>query len=206
MITFIVIGSVVLHGISLLAIIILYLRQNQYKQSEQTLYKMKVELEETLQAYLMEMKEENQAIVATVATLRDDATCTLNNIEWDKNIQKEIKRKEVEKTSVQLASNATVNQSQHKLYEPPDAFIQDTVELTHLEVKNPINVKVDNQTISFRQALSEQINKHQKNLSEEERAFQMKEEGLSVEEIAKQLHKGKTEIDLLLKFHSKTLE
>lgn len=200
MITFIIIGSVVLHGISLLAIIILYLRQNQYKQSEQTLYKMKVELEETIQAYLMEMKEENQAIVATLELLRDDEIGALNNLESDKSIQKEIKRNTAPKPSLQTASNATSKQSQHNLYEPPYASVHDTVELTHSTVENPT------QAISFSQALSKQINKYKKNVSEEERAFQMREEGLSVEEIAKQLHKGKTEVDLLLKFHSKTRE
>ena len=57
---------------------------------------------------------------------------------------------------------------------------------------------------SFKNTFQEQLTLHNRQKEEkvEDQVLQLKKDGYNVEEIAKKLKKGKTEIELLLKFHS----
>lgn len=208
MITLVIIGSVILHGLSLLAIINLYLRQNQIKQTEKSVYKMKRELDEALQAYLMEIKEENEQTVATLIRMKAEHE-VINNVDLDKSVRTKLKKNTNHSFFVKPTNHTFANQnnflkSEQIHYEPPHASIQDTVELTHVSVENSSSNKLDDHIVPFKKTLSEQMSKQ--NRSEGELASQMKEDGFSIEEIAKHLHRGKTEVELMLKFQSKTME
>ncbi|MGN1386546.1 MAG: Swarming motility protein SwrB, partial [Bacillus sp. (in: firmicutes)] len=60
--TFVLIISFILHAFSMFAMIILYLRQNQYKQAEQAMEKLQKDVEAVLQSFLMEIQEENKQL------------------------------------------------------------------------------------------------------------------------------------------------
>ncbi|MGM9927541.1 MAG: hypothetical protein ACI35P_06265 [Bacillus sp. (in: firmicutes)] len=212
MISFVVVVSIVLNCISLLAIIILFLRQNQYKESEKSLKNLKKEFDEILQSYLLEMTEENNKIAAALALIKqnDEFISSENalsvsgangNNDYDNPI------KAAEKKPLKQSAGYLYNEDNQEQihYEPPYETVRDTVEIAY--TAPPVVGDEDRKNILFKQTLSEQISKVKEgNVSKEEMAIFMRNEGYSVDEIAKKLNKGKTEVDLLLRFHSKTIE
>lgn len=212
MISFVVVVSIVLNCISLLAIIILFLRQNQYKEFEKSLKNLKKEFDEILQSYLLEMTEENNKIAAALALIKqnDEFISSENalsvsgangNNDYDNPI------KAAEKKPLKQSAGYLYNEDNQEQihYEPPYETVRDTVEIAY--TAPPVVGDEDRKNILFKQTLSEQISKVKEgNVSKEEMAIFMRNEGYSVDEIAKKLNKGKTEVDLLLRFHSKTIE
>lgn len=226
MITFIMIVSFVLHCISILAIIILYQRQNRYKETERRMNKTQRELEEILEGFILEMKEENKEIISYLATSKKpqpksstiskmgNATdLTKVNVEKDSLEDQGTNKTEITNKTVIPALKSVVKayktaQSENQLdkdkYQPPFNDIKDQLEMT-IDQENKRREQRESKVV-FKDALNERLNKYNHNQTPkttEELAVEMQNSGLTIEEIAKKLNKGKTEIELLLKFNHK---
>ena len=207
--TFLLIGSLILHGISILAIIILYLRQNQYTQSEKTMQKLQREMEEVLQGFLLEIQEENKELATTINSLQGRGHQQEKKL---KQKQKEegshihfnnVPSKTAEKVKVlplkysakkayQMVNNQ-IKANQTIPYEPPFVDVKDQLDLSS-------SIEEDKDGMNTFKAVFDSQMAQQVVKSTEERAIEMKKDGYTIGEIAKSLGKGKTEIELLLKF------
>jgi hypothetical protein len=174
MTTFLLIISFLLNIISLLAIVILYTRQNRFIDLEKKQGKMIQDMEETISTYLIEMKEENEAF--------------MNNLNENKLVQKNKKQSESKEKSpspkyeeVDSQANKRLNAS--KAYKKPAA----------------INEKSEGETDWEPLLACEQEITQENTLVN--RVISLQRDGLSIEEIAKRLGKGPTEIELMLKFN-----
>lgn len=221
MLTFITTLSIVLHCISIFAIIILYLRQNQYKETERKMEKLRRDIDDIFQAYMVEMKEENKEIAATLESLKDGNQATKESIvskvsdpihkeKNDNKVVPEIEANIVVKPSkhaVVSAYNANKQlQTKDLVYEPPNIEVKDKLSMTKTDSPQSKEEQEDRGS-AFQSALKAQINKHKLNegsKTTEEIIIEMYNNGYTIEEIAKKLNKGKTEIELLLKFQMKS--
>lgn len=209
--TLVIIGSLILHAISILAIIILYLRQNQYAQSEKTMQKLQKDVEDVLQSFLLEIQEENKQLAATVhqkgAKYADQAN-TEKSVE-DSHHRTSTAPAHAEVTveaakiypsvsSVKKAYQQSSSQETKNIdsYEPLMPDVEDQLDISISSYES------ENEKLSFKAALDSQL-KQQAAKTTEERAIEMMKDGYNVEDIAKVLGKGKTEIELLLKFNHK---
>jgi hypothetical protein len=180
MTTFLFIISFLLNIISLLAIIILYTRQNRFIDLEKRQGKMLREMEETISTYLIEMKEENDAFISSLHKSKNEHSDPKNNTKLQ---QKSASSKnEVE----ELGSPANKRLNAYKAYKKPAASVQSNDDGGGWSPLVP-----DESMVNEEKSL---VNK----------VIDLQQKGLSIEEIAKSMGKGKTEIELLLKFNQKS--
>lgn len=192
--TLVIIGSFILHAISILAIIVLYLRQNQYAQSEKNMQKLQKDVEAVLQSFLLEMQEENKQLAATVQNKggthpdkeEEDSPLPFSNTPSNPSVASV--KKAYQPINVQEEKN---NDS----YDPPMPDVKDRLDISISSDESK------NEKLSFKAALDSQL-QQQAAKTTEERVIEMLKDGYNAEDIAKVLGKGKTEIELLLKFHS----
>ncbi|MDZ5473453.1 hypothetical protein SM124_17200 [Bacillus sp. 31A1R] len=197
MTNFLLLVSLILNIIALFAIIILYLRQNRFANMETKQEKMLHEMEETISTYLMQMQEENEQFINKIIEVNRRSP----------KIGAEVKNNQLEET-VELPplkknsagqkrfASATVYQATKAYKQPitgtqPINFDEDEVALP------PIDKEKRDEEIIPQVSQSDSLI---------EQAILLSEQGLSYEEIAKKLNKGKTEIELLLKFNRKMQE
>ncbi|PLT34187.1 DUF6115 domain-containing protein [Bacillus sp. V5-8f] len=209
----------ILNILTVLAIIILFQRQNRLKQAERIQKESVAEMEELLAAFMMEMKEENDLLLKKVRQLKAPAgnaksSPTVGAAEGEKLSSKKKTTYEAEQpNSVILSKNFAISAYKKQPlndeteinsgYQPAGLKEEeDKVDFSVLDNReNPTasNVNIDsNDTDDFKAALKASLAKGQPTLSEQ--IFQMHEQGMTIDQIAKKLNRGKTEIELLLKF------
>ena len=202
-----IIFSFILHFISLFAIVVLYLRQNRYVESEKEMKKMKTELEEVLQGYLLEMQEENKLMLVNMKSINKQSV-KLAKSEQKMEKKNSVATSEQEAISInnitkvaasQASDSALKNNQKSKEYIPPFEDVKDKIEVSiatneKKSVSQKEKIKEDEKT-PFATIIDEQVKVN-------EMAQKLAKEGYSIEEIAKKLHKGKTEVELMLKFYS----
>lgn len=190
----------VLNGIALFSIVILYLRQNRFLQVEQKHEKLLKEMEEVISSYLMEMTEENEKFIHKVRELVSKQQTFISPETTEHKMTRENKNREL--------SNENSESSKDQ---PP--FRKGTVFQAVQAYKNTNSkdVKGVGKEPLLPPLVSEQPPLEQKKKSEDQPAgdlynqsfyyqvLLLQKQGLSTEEIAKRLQKGKTEIELLLK-------
>ncbi|WP_078413234.1 hypothetical protein [Priestia abyssalis] len=176
MVAWILIVSFLLHGLALLFIVLLYMRFVRLKEIEQTQSVMMKEMEEVISAHLMEMKEQNDEFIRKFEQMKQDK------------------------------GNARKKQSP-----PPDIPVfdklsipseQDFLEMMETETADNGNIPKP----ALKQEEQEVLSKWdgRKDMTPEQikkMAISLQKKGLTIEEIAKHLHRGKTEIELLLIFN-----
>lgn len=206
--TLVLIISFILHAFSIFAIIILYLRQNKYIQAEQSMEKLQKDVEAVLQSFLLEIQEENKQLSASVENKKNtrveasaapdsgSADASSNNTSVIETAKVYPAVSSVKKAYQAASGQEGKEKSNH--YEPPVPDVEDQLELSVIADEN--KEEKDNKR-SFKEAFEHQL-KQQTQQSAEERAVEMRKNGYNIEDIAKELGKGKTEIELLLKFHS----
>ncbi|MGM0863519.1 MAG: DUF6115 domain-containing protein [Bacillota bacterium] len=170
MVTFLLFISFLLNIASLLAIVILYSRQNRFLNMEKEQEKMIMELEEVISTYLIEMKEENEEFIRTFNQHANNQTRITDKTDGEK----------VNSTPLQTNSNwsgAGYKQAS-KAYQQTQTT-QMGADEKKLEVKPTVKTNED--------PLIQQV-------------LSLKKEGKDIEEIAQTVGKGKTEIELMLKF------
>jgi tRNA G10 N-methylase Trm11 len=200
MTTFLLLLSLILNGAAIFAIILLYLRQNRLVEAEKKQDKIIKEIEEIFSAYLFELKEENDKFIQLMAETNTQEQPSIKMAAADASEKKDVRIKTaVEKPESDADNSNDIQQrlgkgiSYHvarKAYQQnreQTSSVPDTgVELTEV-------VPEEDKEEFIQSSLFDQV-------------LHMKNQGMTIEEIARKLDKGKTEIELLLKFRQNTQE
>lgn len=159
------------NGLTVLAIILLYLRQNKIIEMENNQRKNQEEFAELFSDFLMELKEENDQFVSV-----------LNNLNANSKRADEVFKEDEKADKTDL--NASLNQE---------------LPITTETYSRLLAFKTYDQDNSNAPS-SKKIEKTLQEMTFSEQVDNLQEQGLTIEEIAKTLNKGKTEIELMLKF------
>lgn len=215
MTTFLILFSLFLNVLAIFAIIILFLRQNRLFQVEKKQEKMITDMEEVISAYLLQMKEENEAFIDRVKNL-DIRNAPINEIKNKKNntdkksedknykANQEGNSKEIHiqsrigKASAYKAANAY---KQYSKAVDKDTESKNSETMEDYSVKLPSLEKNDEIIVENGDLTYNSMNNLQE-VSLLQQVLALKEQGLTEDKIAQKLNKGKTEIELLLKFQS----
>lgn len=218
MTSFLLAISFLLNGIAIFAVIILYLRQNRLKEVEKNQENMVKEMEEVISSYLFEMKEENEAFIKQFKLIRADTS----SLQWQKN------NGEITNKKLQTAESIDIqNDNKDLLIKDKE---EDTETEWNGKVgvvlqkqaakayKSAVKYKKEISPISLSNAaedsgLSDDTvhteNNHEEIIMPHDDVYRdiflnqvklLQKQGMSTEEIAKKMNRGKTEIELLLKF------
>lgn len=199
-----------LNVIALLAIIILYLRQNRLAIVEKQQEQLINEMEETISTFLIEMKDDNERFIQTVKELekRQVTSVSVKSIKEENKPQKNLKKiekEDLEKTDrIRSATAIQAVRAYTNSNKSKDLIVNDD---KNIEQIPPLNLELERGSTSEE---SESTRMTKSNDFQMElllnQALMLKRQGLSEEEIAKKLNKGKTEIELLFKFRQKESE
>lgn len=154
MTTFLITISFLIHAISLFALIILFQRQNKVQNSEKKMKQTAAEMEEMMTAFLIEIKEENEQLIAQLT-----------------------KAEPIKKSSLPVANEyedkplppLTPRKAAARAYEGAKSAKTETISKADI----PLAIQM----------------------------AEMREQGMTDEEIARALHVGMTEVRLALKFN-----
>ncbi len=154
-------------------IVMLHLKVSNLKDLEGKQQKMMQEMEQTIDAYLMEIQEENNRLIQELAYAEQESS--MQSFASDQLTSTTDDQDAVVKPVVPVAMAANVYKKQkEQVFE-------------EYEVKS---------------AVENQPEEVKKTMTFEQQVLDLYEQGYSVEEIAKRTQKGKTEIELLIKFHN----
>lgn len=196
-----------LNILTIFAIIVLFMRQNRFIQVGKDQKAIVKEMEDLMSGYILELKEENEALLEKVVHKKQ--TSVKKDEENKASIPKETavlnEINKVEENNVTTTLFSTKNKaaeaykSQSQIKQEIAPMTGDSLELSTESEKKA--TKPDNS--SFYETLQASLNGYS---SEEpsihEQVNALIKQGLSAEEIAKTLKRGKTEIDLLLRFQN----
>lgn len=201
-----------LNIITIFAVIVLFLRQNRFMQVEKNQKTMMAEMEELMSGYIMEMKEENEALLEKLSIKNQSSI--MNDVEKGPSILNEMNDfiKELpnmeeqnhphltystKNQAVEAYKNQSITKQQLKVESIP-------LDEDRLEVSIDSEIQGNNtEKATFVKTLQTTLNGQslqEPTLHEQVNLFAM--QGLSAEEIAQKLKCGKTEVELLLKFQN----
>lgn len=187
----------ILQLISFYLIVLLNSKIARFKELENRQNQLIREMDDSIGAYLMEMKEENDRLIKELSVVQRATS--------SKDIEKSV-AKEHPKSSVIQERNEKVESvllEENKPVQPelsPKAVIPKTLVANAYSKQKAPTVPVSKRTKQVDQENHDHSFAH---LSVFEReVMSLHKEGKTVEEIAKKTQKGKTEIELLIKFHS----
>ena len=172
----------------ILMVIVLYLRQNRLIGLEQKQQVNITEAEDMISAFLLEIREENEQFISNVEKMQK-----FN----DKPVKENRTADFSDREHIDILLDAHVPSEAYTKFLTTNSYSKsdNQVEPADLELAAP--ERNDG-------PLTEQKKKAEwSELPYSEQVFYLFEKGLGIEEIAKTLNKGKTEIDLLLKFHKR---
>ena len=184
------IGLVISQLIIFYLILLLFKKIGKFNDLEVRQNQLMQEMDEAITVYLMETREENDRLIAQLNALKRENP---------------VHSKEVEE--VTSLNRGSVNQAPSMEYHQQSIAIQEeqTKEKKLLVPKNMATLAYKSQ---LKQAQPEKettvqtLDHHpQLQLSLEQQIVALYKEGSTIEEIAKKMKKGKTEIELLVKFH-----
>ncbi|PLR84238.1 hypothetical protein CVD25_21185 [Bacillus canaveralius] len=199
MTTFFLFISFILNVVAILAIILLYLRQNRFFEAEKNQARLISEMEEIISAYLLEMKEENERFIEKFSLKSE----TGRFIVQDKGLSSVLDEGTGNKEFNPDADNAialadsSLRIGKATAYHAVKAYKQNSGnQVDETGIDTPAPADPNDQSLNGAKQEETQLNQ----------IFRLREQGLNPAEIAKKLHKGKTEIELLLKFNQKQQE
>ncbi|KIL73596.1 hypothetical protein [Pseudobacillus badius] len=170
--------SFILNAVALFAIILLFMRQNRLHEIKKEQEKLVADMEEMMTAYLAEMKEENEKFIKEFSSSSPA---------------------EHSAAAGQASSAVTPGKSA-----PPDRAPEGAGAIAAPSMQRIRAAQVyrtANKTADEREKISaeeQEVPAAEQALADE--IVLLKDQGLSVEEIARKLNKGKTEVELALKF------
>lgn len=159
-------------------IILLNLKISKFKDLEVRQDKLMNEMNDAISAYILEMREENDRLIKELSQLQS---------EKEKVEEKNNQPLEINNAKKVSTNNEIEIQIDQKKIVPKNLVVNAyEKQKTKKDENEVVNNKKDEKKEP--QPLEHQV-------------FQLHKEGKSIEEIAKITEKGKTEIELLLKFH-----
>lgn len=149
-------------------ILLLYTKVSRFNDLEKKQQKLMAEMDDSIAAYLAELKEENERLIAIIEK-RQHASGS-------------------EPSNSMTSSKKEMNHEKADLHFP--------------QPKIPMKLAVQSYQSYSKNIPEEQATTQKKSdeMDERTKAIALHDEGKSIEEIAKTLGKGKTEVELLLKF------
>ncbi|MDD9312770.1 hypothetical protein PUS82_15950 [Cytobacillus firmus] len=191
--------SLLLNIVALLAIILLYLRQNKLMDTEKRQEKVLIEMEEVISAYLVQMKEENDDFISKLSkvNVKNDTSIKEKSIPVKLDRKNDLDIAKADETSMPLA-RASIYQAS-KAYKQNLRAAEDK-----LSEKESLPSLKENESVT--RSDSSQSIKEENPSSINDQVFILKKQGMSAGDIAKKLGKGKTEVELMLKFRQNQQE
>ncbi|WP_342512578.1 hypothetical protein MKY34_18465 [Sporosarcina sp. FSL K6-1522] len=152
-------------------IALLYTKIAKFDELEKKQRKLMAEMDDSLVAYLSELKDENEWLIERLATREDKP----------------------------IADKAPITKEPElaKLVVPPNEQ-PSSMPITKPQI--PINVALRSYGAANKPKEQPEVEADDDDDDDRTRAFAMHDAGESIEEIAKKLRKGRTEVELLLKF------
>lgn len=197
--------SIVLNIIALFSLVILYLRQSKLFEVEKKQQRMIEEMEDVISTYLAEMKEENESFIERMTkAANNQSNKKENRKKKEVSIETILPSTEEEKVSVPIKSIKSHAAKAYKIGAIQPLTDEDVEVLLpdFNDAEGPTgDLKVEKEVEETVQEVTEP---KEKSLLEE--VVHLQKQGLTYEEIAKKLHKGQTEIELLLKFRQNNQE
>lgn len=202
-----------LNIVTIFAVIVLFLRQNRFDQVEKNLKVMNADMEELMSGYIMEMKEENEVLIKTLArknqsVVKNEEKKESSNPKQTIDVFNDISIMEDQSRPSQTYATKNKATDAYKKQTLTNQTMQETSKLIdeyHLEITVD-SEKQDQQaeTASFLKDTLQASFSGQplQEPSLYEQVHLLTKQGFSAEEIAKRLKCGKTEVELLLKFHT----
>jgi len=179
-------------------LIILNTKLAKFKDLEKKQERLMREMDDTISVYLAEMKDENDRLIQELQGVSMSATKT--NVV--KQVEQIARQKEQEQTPSLTEEENTVDGSKSVDHEPRIYVPKNIVANAYSRQQQP-GVKTEAKVVHSAEQLNEARRKDEvKPLTIEQQAIELAKQGKTSEEIAKQLQRGKTEIELLLKFHN----
>ncbi|WP_077211547.1 hypothetical protein [Bacillus dakarensis] len=209
MTNFLLFISLTLNIIAFLCIVILYLRQNKLFEVEKKQAQLINEMEEIISAYLIEMKEENEQFIKNVKKVQSNSAA--NNLPKKDASQESEDSKEnetlTENISFESKAEDTAGHEDNHIYPRGNVF---QVVQAYRNTYKQHEEKIDDLPITPEKDLKTELEEHQpinkeghndnNSTTTLNEALRLRNQGHAVSDIAKKLNKGKTEIELLLKF------
>jgi hypothetical protein len=176
MATILLLISLLLHVVAFYFIVVLYMKYSNVKDLSDSQRKMLEETENSMTSFLIEIKDENERLIQN---LKKSSAPFPQPASYPQTVKDpEITEEEIvmPKSKPSNIANST-NQDDLPDYLSGVNEVEDIIEINH--------------------------STQEKNLPFEINAINLYKNGHTVEQIAKKLNKGKTEIELLLKFRQK---
>ena len=197
MVTALIITLFLIQLIMFFVIIILNSKISKFKDLELRQNQLIEEMDNTISVYLLEMKEENDRLIEELKTSKLSSSKPIPSIHTQSTVQKETFGVEKKETT-QLTNTSKADEM-----EAPRVFVP-VQRVANAYTKQKANVVVEKELDEVQAELFDKI---EEPLPEKEQTFEQKivalyNEGKTIEEIAKQMQRGKTEIELLIKFHA----
>ena len=176
-----IISIVVLFILQILAfffIVLLQVKIARFNQLEEKQNRLMRDMDTTISAYLLQMREENDRFIAQLTATKPSGPVVVkaeSSVDFVEATEVPLPKVEVKKPRVVMPKKTVA-----KAYQQQE---------THTTPKVEEAVVQKEQESSSAPMLVQQ-------------AISLQEQGLTIEEIAKRLQKGKTEIELLLKFRA----
>ncbi len=179
---FLLVFSLLLHGITFFILIYFY-RHFKDLQNMDKMEKSIREVDDLFHSYLLELKDENEKLLnilrengKNVNVHQTDNRSIHSNLLTDKNMEK--LRTEIEKTNVKQAEMDTKTEERKEEVETMPEALYTPESISHRDVVEEPSLKSS--------------------------VLSLYQQGKTVDDIAKQLNRGKTEIELIIKFHTKS--
>lgn len=182
-------GLFILQLLSFFWIALLNTKLSKYKDLEKKQQQLIEDMDNSIGAYLLEMKDENDRLIEQ-----------LKATSMEQTIQKQVAvvEEKVEHSSAQ--EELALVEAMPLQVDKPAAYTP------KIKVASAYGRQQEAQTPSFEQnkvnSILKEANEPATPLTFEQKVKHMRDEGKTIEQIAKATNKGKTEIELLLKFSS----
>lgn len=180
----VVITLFLIQMITIFVIVLLYSKLSKFQNIEKRQNELINEMDNAISVYLMEMKEENDRLISELKKPNVVQKAASTRKEGTAQTIKEqpVKEQEMEpRKFVPVKQAASAYQKQK----------------TQQQVEEK-----DNEALEKAETLSEDNEIQEQNLTFEQQVINHYHNGKSIEEIARMMGRGKTEIELLVKFHA----
>lgn len=180
----VVITLFLIQMITIFVIVLLYSKLSKFQNIEKRQNELINEMDNAISVYLMEMKEENDRLISELKkpNVVQKAASTRKERTAQTIKEQPVKEQEMEPRKFVPVKQATSAYQKQK---------------TQQQVEEK-----DNEALEKAETLSEDNEIQEQNLTFEQQVINHYRNGKSIEEIARMMGRGKTEIELLVKFHA----
>ncbi|MFE3574957.1 DUF6115 domain-containing protein [Lysinibacillus sp. NPDC059133] len=188
----------ILQLLSFYFLIILNTKLAKFKDLEKKQERLMREMDDTISVYLAEMKDENDRLIQELQRVSKSETQT-NAVKQEEQI---VRLKEQGQPPSLTKEENTVDGS-ISLDHEPRIYVPKNIVANAYSRQQQTGAKAEAKMVHSARQPSDATEKEEaKPLTVEQQVVELAKQGKTSEEIAKQLQKGKTEIELLLKFHN----